>query len=80
MLFRSLENNVPWVADGLRSLGSSVDRREFQGLLLDMLAENNIDYVRVEEDDYDSRFLRCIELVKHMLEHPAEQPPVIRKP
>ncbi len=23
-----LENNTPWVADGLRSLGSSVDRKE----------------------------------------------------
>ncbi len=29
-----LENNTPWVADGLRSLGSSVDRKEFQNLLV----------------------------------------------
>ncbi len=32
-----LENNTPWVADGLRSLGSSVDRKEFQNLLVEML-------------------------------------------
>ncbi|WP_294912257.1 multifunctional transcriptional regulator/nicotinamide-nucleotide adenylyltransferase/ribosylnicotinamide kinase NadR [Tatumella sp. UBA2305] len=74
-----LENNVPWVADGLRSLGSSVDRREFQTMLLGMLEQNNIRYVRVEEDDYDSRFLRCIELVKYMLEHPAAQLPPTRE-
>ena len=62
-----LENNTPWVADGLRSLGSSVDRKEFQNLLVEMLEENNIEFVRVEEDDYDSRFLRCVELVREMM-------------
>lgn len=62
-----LENNTPWVADGLRSLGSSVDRKEFQNLLVEMLEENNIEFVRVEEEDYDSRFLRCVELVREMM-------------
>lgn len=62
-----LENNTPWVADGLRSLGSSVDRKEFQNLLVEMLEENNIEFVRVEEDDYDSRFLRCVKLVREMM-------------
>ena len=68
-----LENNVPWVADGLRSLGSSVDRREFQSMLISMLGENHIDFVHVQEEDYDTRFLRCIELVKGML---GEQSPL----
>ena len=49
-----LENNVPWVADGLRSLGSSMDRREFQSMLVTMLRENHIEYVHVKEDDYDT--------------------------
>ena len=62
-----LENNTPWVADGMRSLGSSVDRREFQTMLMDMLNENNVEFVHVEESDYDSRFLRCVELVKEMM-------------
>ncbi|WP_312109557.1 multifunctional transcriptional regulator/nicotinamide-nucleotide adenylyltransferase/ribosylnicotinamide kinase NadR, partial [Pantoea septica] len=66
-----LENNVPWVADGLRSLGSSVDRREFQSMLVTMLRENNVDFVHVREDDYDTRFLRCIELVKAMMDGKA---------
>ena len=62
-----LENNTPWVADGLRSLGSSVDRKEFQTLLVSLLKENEIDFVHVKEADYDARFLRCVELVKEML-------------
>ena len=62
-----LENNTPWVADGLRSLGSSVDRKAFQSLLVGMLQENNIDFVHVQEPDYDGRFLRCVELVKELM-------------
>jgi HTH-type transcriptional repressor of NAD biosynthesis genes len=62
-----LENNTPWVADGLRSLGSSVDRSEFQQMLVDMLKENNITWRHVEEPDYDSRFLHCVELVKELM-------------
>ena len=62
-----LENNTPWVADGLRSLGSSVDRKAFQTLLVEMLQENNINFVHVQEPDYDGRFLRCVELVKELM-------------
>ena len=43
-----LENNTPWVADGLRSLGSSVDRKEFQSLLVSLLKENEIEFVPCE--------------------------------
>ena len=62
-----LENNTPWVADGLRSLGSSVDRKEFQSLLVSLLKENEIEFVHVKESDYDTRFLRCVELVKQLM-------------
>ncbi len=62
-----LENNTPWVADGLRSLGSSVDRKEFQSLLVSLLKENEIEFVHVKESDDDARFLRCVELVKQLM-------------
>lgn len=62
-----LENNTPWVADGLRSLGSDADRRAFQDLLIGMLKANNIDFIHVQESDYDARFLRCVDLVKQRL-------------
>ncbi|MEQ9862089.1 multifunctional transcriptional regulator/nicotinamide-nucleotide adenylyltransferase/ribosylnicotinamide kinase NadR [Pectobacterium cacticida] len=64
-----LENNTPWVADGLRSLGSAAARAEFQNLLKTMLASNHIQYIYIKESDYDSRFLRCVELVQQMLGH-----------
>ncbi|MTC73295.1 multifunctional transcriptional regulator/nicotinamide-nucleotide adenylyltransferase/ribosylnicotinamide kinase NadR [Providencia sp. wls1919] len=62
-----LENNTPWVADGLRSLGSDKDRMEFQALLIEMLKKNNIEFVHVESSDYDSRFLECVSLVQQLL-------------
>ena len=62
-----LENNTPWVADGLRSLGSDKDRMEFQTLLIEMLKKNNIEFVHVESSDYDSRFLECVSLVQQLL-------------
>ncbi|MDF7681755.1 multifunctional transcriptional regulator/nicotinamide-nucleotide adenylyltransferase/ribosylnicotinamide kinase NadR [Enterobacteriaceae bacterium ESL0689] len=62
-----LENNTPWVADGLRSLGSPADRKAFQSLLVSLLRKNNIHFVHVTESDYDSRFLRCVGLVKQLM-------------
>ncbi|EKT53618.1 multifunctional transcriptional regulator/nicotinamide-nucleotide adenylyltransferase/ribosylnicotinamide kinase NadR [Providencia sneebia] len=62
-----LENNTPWVADGLRSLGSDKDRQEFQSLLIEMLRKNNVEFVQVDSPDYDSRFLTCIALVQQLL-------------
>ena len=55
------------MADNMRSLNSSVNRKEFQSMLVEMLNENNVEFVHVEESDYDSRFLRCVELVKEMM-------------
>ncbi|EPU3838019.1 multifunctional transcriptional regulator/nicotinamide-nucleotide adenylyltransferase/ribosylnicotinamide kinase NadR [Providencia stuartii] len=62
-----LENNTPWVADGLRSLGSEKDRQEFQSLLIEMLKKNNVEFVHVDSSDYDTRFLTCISLVQQLL-------------
>ncbi|MGK2946294.1 MAG: multifunctional transcriptional regulator/nicotinamide-nucleotide adenylyltransferase/ribosylnicotinamide kinase NadR [Candidatus Malihini olakiniferum] len=64
-----LENNTPWVADGSRSLGSNTARKAFQTLLKNMLVKNNVSYIHVTESDYDSRFLRCVELVQQMLSY-----------
>lgn len=36
-------------------------------MLVGMLHENNVEFVHVEEPDYDTRFLRCVELVKKMM-------------
>ena len=75
-----LENNTPWIADGLRSLGSTSDRMSFQNLLIEMLQQNKVEYVHVESSDYDQRFLECVELVQNMLAADTSrlnEPPVI---
>lgn len=63
-----LENNTPWVADGLRHLGDEEHRQAFQKLVESLLVKNNIPYVRVESDNYEERFLRCIELSRKLLQ------------
>lgn len=62
-----LENNTPWVADGLRHLGSNQARKDFQALLKLILNKNNIPYVEITSDQYDERYLKCIELVDEIL-------------
>lgn len=62
-----LENNTPWIADGLRSLGSSLARKEFQQILIDMLKRNNVDFVHIKESGYDERFMACVALVQNLL-------------
>lgn len=62
-----LENNTPWVADVLRSLGSDEERITFQNLLIELLIENQVEFVVVDSPNYDERFLRCIELVQQLL-------------
>jgi hypothetical protein len=32
-----------------------------------LLKENEIEFVHVKESDYDTRFLRCVELVKQLM-------------
>ena len=62
-----LGNNTPWVADGLRSLGSPKQRKDFQQLLISLLEKNNISYVQIDSPDYEERYLRSIELVNQLI-------------
>lgn len=64
-----LENNTPWVSDGLRHLGNPTQRKDFQKLLVTMLNKNNIKFVSIDSPDYDQRYLRCIELISQLIEH-----------
>ncbi|MDF7667342.1 multifunctional transcriptional regulator/nicotinamide-nucleotide adenylyltransferase/ribosylnicotinamide kinase NadR [Orbaceae bacterium ESL0727] len=62
-----LENNTPWVADGLRSLGNPNQRKDFQNLLIALLEKNKINYIKIDSPDYDERYLRSIELVNKLI-------------
>lgn len=64
-----LENNTPWVADGLRHLGNPTQRRDFQQLLVSLLEKNNIAFERVDSADYEERYLRCIALASQLLDN-----------
>lgn len=69
-----LENNTPWIYDGLRKLGSKKERKEFQNLLINLLKINKIKYIHIKDKSFDIRFLKCIKLVKKILK---TNPPII---
>ncbi|WP_294611822.1 multifunctional transcriptional regulator/nicotinamide-nucleotide adenylyltransferase/ribosylnicotinamide kinase NadR [uncultured Gilliamella sp.] len=62
-----LGNNTPWVADGLRHLGSPKQRKDFQQLLISILEKNNINYIKIDSPDYEERYLCCIDLVNQLI-------------
>lgn len=62
-----LENNTPWINDGLRRLGAKKDRNKFQELLINLLNENKINFFHIKNKNYDGRFIECINLIKKML-------------
>ena len=62
-----LGNNTPWVADGLRHLGSPKQRKDFQQLLISILEKNNINYIRIDSPNYEERYLCCIDLVNQLI-------------
>ena len=64
-----LENNTPWVADGLRTLGSAAQRKDFQKLLINLLQKNGVNFVTINSDNYDERYLQSIELVSQLINH-----------
>ncbi|PAV02660.1 hypothetical protein CBG25_09550 [Arsenophonus sp. ENCA] len=49
------------------SLASDEERIAFQNLLIELLIENQVEFVVVDSPNYDERFLRCIELVQQLL-------------
>ncbi|MDF7669952.1 multifunctional transcriptional regulator/nicotinamide-nucleotide adenylyltransferase/ribosylnicotinamide kinase NadR [Orbaceae bacterium ESL0721] len=62
-----LENNTPWINDGLRSLGDPNQRKDFQNLLISLLEKNQIDYIKIDSPNYDERYLRSIDLVNALI-------------
>lgn len=62
-----LENNTPWIADGLRHLGDDTERKAFQNLVESLLVKNHIPFVKITSESYEERFLECIKLSKALL-------------
>lgn len=63
-----MENNVKWVNDGLRSLGESKKRKQFQDLLKHLYKEYKVPYVLIKSDNYEKRYLACKAVIMAFLD------------
>ena len=62
-----LDNNVPWVADGMRSLGSADARRQFADTLKHILMRHNIHHHTIDSPNYHERYLAAVDYIDHIL-------------
>lgn len=62
-----LDNNVPWVDDGMRTLGSDNDRSRFENRLYEIFERHSIQPYRIDSDDYHQRYLGVVDFIdKHV--------------
>ncbi|WP_201583014.1 multifunctional transcriptional regulator/nicotinamide-nucleotide adenylyltransferase/ribosylnicotinamide kinase NadR [Psychrobacter immobilis] len=55
-----LDNNTPWVDDGMRSLGTPEARGRFEQRLVDIFARHDIKPHIVDQPDYDARYQQAL--------------------
>ena len=58
-----LDNNTPWVADGMRSLGDIDARGRFEQRLLDIFARHDIAPHLIDKPDYDARYQQALTFI-----------------
>lgn len=58
-----LDNNTPWVDDGMRSLGTPEARGRFERRLLDIFARHHIEPHLVDQPDYDARYRQAVSFI-----------------
>ena len=58
-----LDNNTPWVADGMRSLGDSDARGRFEQRLLDIFNRHDIAPYLIDKPDYDARYQQALAFI-----------------
>lgn len=64
-----LDNSTKWVDDGMRMIGGTKERIEFQQLLKYLYKVNGIKYVEIKSSDYNDRYNLCKAVVKEYLEN-----------
>ncbi len=62
-----LDNNVPWVDDGMRSLGTPEARGRFEQLLLNIFARHHIEPHMIDQPDYDARYQQALLFIDHYI-------------
>ena len=55
-----VDNNTPWVDDGMRSLGTPEARGRFEQRLVDVFARHHIKPHMVDQPDYDARYQQAL--------------------
>lgn len=55
-----LDNNVPWIDDGMRSLGTPEARGRFEACLLDIFARHDIKLHMIDQPDYEARYQQAL--------------------
>ena len=55
-----LDNNTPWIDDGMRSLGTPEARGRFEQLLIDIFARHDIAPHMIDQPDYDARYQQAL--------------------
>lgn len=58
-----LDNNTPWVDDGMRSLGTPEARGRFEQRLVDIFACHHIAPHIIDQPDYDARYQQALLLI-----------------
>ena len=58
-----LDNNTPWVDDGMRSLGTPEARGRFEQRLIDIFTRHNIEPYLIDKPDYDARYQQAIAFI-----------------
>ena len=58
-----LDNNVAWVADGMRRLGDGQARSHFAQKLLDLLAHHHIAHHTIDDADYHERYRQAVAII-----------------
>lgn len=64
-----LANNTPWVADGMRSLGSDNQREHFENRLKQIFARHHIEPIYIDSPDYHQRFLQAVNVIDDVIFH-----------
>lgn len=55
-----LDNNTPWIDDGMRSLGDPEARGRFEQRLLELFEQHSIRPHLIDEPDYDARYQQAL--------------------
>lgn len=62
-----LDNNTPWVDDGMRSLGDPEARGRFEQRLIGIFARHHIAPHLIDEPDYDARYQQALMFIEQYI-------------